>query len=97
MKDIYIFKMNRLLAIALGDMRKSKQGMTISEASDFFDEHDIFEFEDVVEVKDVKFDLKKKKYVGLDMGLFEKIKNKAKKLHISEDLLIQEWLMEKVG
>ncbi|MEK6725458.1 MAG: CopG family antitoxin [Deltaproteobacteria bacterium] len=78
-------------------MKKSKQGMTISEASDFFDEHDIFEFEDVVEVKDIKFDLKKKKYVGLDMSLFEKIKNKAKKLHISEDMLIQEWLMEKVG
>lgn len=78
-------------------MKKSKQGMTISEASDFFDVHDIFEFEDVVEVKDVKFDLKKKKYVGLDMSLFEKIKNKAKKLHISEDMLIQEWLMEKVG
>lgn len=78
-------------------MKKSKQGMTISEASDFFDDHDIFEFEDVVEVKDIKFDLKKKKYVGLDMGLFEKIKNKAKKLHISEDMLIQEWLMEKVG
>lgn len=78
-------------------MKKSKRGMTISEASDFFDEHDIFEFEDIVEVKDIKFDLKKKKYVGLDMGLFEKIKNKAKKLHISEDMLIQEWLMEKVG
>jgi hypothetical protein len=71
--------------------------MTISEASDFFDDHDIFEFENVVEVKDIKFDLKKKKYVGLDMSLFEKIKNKAKKLHISEDMLIQEWLMEKVG
>lgn len=71
--------------------------MTISEASDFFDDHDIFEFEDVVEVKDIKFDLKKKKYVGLDMGLFEKIKNKAKKLHISEEMLIQKWLMEKVG
>ena len=78
-------------------MKKSKHGMTISEASDFFDDHDIFEFEDVVEVKDIKFDLKKKKYVGLDMGLFEKIKNKAKKLHISEDMLIQEWLMERVG
>lgn len=78
-------------------MKKSKQGMTISEASDFYDDHDIFEFEDIVEVKDIKFDLKKKKYVGLDMSLFEKIKNKAKKLHISEDMLIQEWLMEKVG
>lgn len=78
-------------------MKKSKLGMTISEAGDFFDEHDIFEFEDVLEVKGIKFNLQKKKYVGLDMRLFEKIRNKAKKLHISEDALIQEWLMQKVG
>ena len=79
-------------------MRKSKQiEMTISEASDFFDEHDIFEFDDVKEVTDFKFKLQKKKYVGLDMGLFEKIRNKARKLHKSEDLLITEWLLEKAG
>lgn len=78
-------------------MRLSKRSMTISEVSGFFDEHDIFEFDDVAEVKDIKFELKKKKYVGLDMELFEKIRNMAKKLHISEDTLIQEWLMEKVG
>ena len=71
--------------------------MTILEASDYFDEHDIFEFEDVREVTDIKFKLQKKKYVGLDMELFEKIRSKAKKLHKSEDLLIKEWLMEKVG
>ena len=62
-------------------MKKSKQGMTISEASDFFDEHDIFEFEDVVEVKDIKFDLKKKKYVGLDMSLFERLRTRQKASH----------------
>ncbi len=79
-------------------MKKSKhKEMTILEASDYFDEHDIFEFEDVREVTDVKFKLQKKKYVGLDMELFKKIKSKAKKLHKSEDLLIKEWLMEKVG
>lgn len=79
-------------------MKKSKyKAMTIAEASGFFDEHDIFELDDVKEVTDVKFDLKKKKYIGLDIRLFEKIKNKAKKLHKSEDLLIQEWLVEKVG
>mgnify|MGYP001619756872 CR=1 FL=1 len=79
-------------------MKKSKnKEMTIAEASEYFDEHDIFESEDVREVADFKFKLQKKKYVGLDMRLFEKIKNKAKKLHISEDTLIQEWLMEKVG
>ena len=78
-------------------MKKNKQReMTISEASDYFDDHDIFEIVDVKEVTDIKFNLQKKKYVGLDMELFKKIRNKAKKLHKSEDLLIQEWLMEKV-
>jgi hypothetical protein len=73
-----------------GDMKKNKQReMTISEASDYFDDHDIFEFVDVKEVTDIKFNLQKKKYVGLDMELFKKIRNKAKKLHKSEDLLIQ--------
>lgn len=71
--------------------------MTILEASDFFDEHDIFELNNVKEVTDIKFNLQKKKYVGLDMDLFKKIRSKAKKLHKNEDLLIQEWLMEKVG
>lgn len=79
-------------------MKKSKyREMTIVEASDYFDEHDIFEFEDVKEVSDVKFKLHKKKYVGIDIDLFKKIKSKAKKLHKSEDLLIKEWLIEKVG
>lgn len=80
------------------DIKKSKhREMTIAEASDYFDEHDMFEFEDVKEIKDIKFKLQKKKYVGLDMELFKKIRSKAKKLHKSEDLLIKEWLMEKVG
>lgn len=79
-------------------MKKSKyKEMTITEASEYFDSHDIFEFEDIKEITDIKFKLQKKKYIGLDMGLFKKIQNKAKKLHKSEDLLIQQWLMEKVG
>ena len=79
-------------------MKKSKlKSMPISEASDFFDRHDIFEFEDVKEVTDIKFKLQRKRYVGLDMGLFKKIQNKARKLHKNEDELIQEWLVEKVG
>jgi len=78
-------------------MKKSKyREMTIAEASNYFDEHDIFEFEDVKEVTDVKFRLQKKKYVGLDIELFKKIRSKAKKLHKSEDLLIKEWLLEKI-
>ena len=79
-------------------MKKSKQkAISILEASDYFDEHDIFEFEDVREVTDIKFKLQKKKYIGLDIVIYNKIKSKAKKLHKSEDLLIKEWLLEKVG
>jgi len=79
-------------------MKKSKhEEMTIPEASEFFDEHDIFEFDGVREVKDVKFKIPKKRYIGLDMELFQKIRSKAKKLHKSEESLIKEWLTEKVG
>ena len=79
-------------------MKKSKtKEMTIAEASDFFDEHDIFEVEDVNEVSDIKFDLKKKKYIGVDAELYKKIKSKAKKLHTDEDTLIIKWLQEKAG
>ena len=78
-------------------MKRSKQKeMTIAEASSFFDEHDIFEFDDVREVTDIKFKLQKK-YIGLDMELFKKIRNRAWRLHKSEDALIKEWLSEKVG
>jgi len=39
-------------------MKKSKpKEMTILEASDHFDEHDIFEFEDVRELKSTEFSI----------------------------------------
>jgi hypothetical protein len=81
------------------DMKKSKdiREMSIYEASDFWDEHDFGEFDDVEEIKDVKFSLNKKKYVGIDLGLYSRIKSKAKKLHKAEDVLINEWLSEKVN
>lgn len=79
-------------------MQKSKKSvMTIAEASDFYDEHDIFETGAAVEITDIKFDLTKKRYIGLDERLYKKIQSKAKKLHLSEDALIQGWLKEKVG
>ena len=79
-------------------MKKSKfKSVTIGEASDFFDEHDIFEFDDVREVKDTKFNLGKKKYIGVDIELNKKKKKKDKKLNIYEDALIKEWLEEKVA
>ena len=79
-------------------MQRSKQirDMSIYEASQFWDEHDFSEFEDVKEVKDIRFSLMKKKYIGVDMLLYTKIKKKAKEMHKTEDNLIDEWLREKV-
>ena len=71
--------------------------MSIYEASDFWDAHDFTEFEDVEEVKEIRFTLKKKKYIPLGMNLYSKIKQKAKQMQKTEELLIDEWLKEKVG
>jgi len=78
-------------------MKKSKnmKDMSIYEASDFWDEHDFGEFDDVQEEKEIQFLLKKKKYVGIDIELYDIIKNKAKTLNKAEDVLINEWLSEK--
>ena len=79
-------------------MKKNKpKEMTITEASDYFDKHDIFDSKNVREVTDIKFDLKKKKYIGVDMELYKKIKSKAKRLHADEEVLIRKWLEEKAG
>ena len=79
-------------------MKKSKEikDMSLYEASDFWDEHDFGEFDDVKELRDVRFSLRKKKYVGIDTKLYSLIKDKARKLHKPEDTLINEWLNEKV-
>jgi len=80
-------------------MEKSEniKDMSIYEASDFWDEHDFGEFDDVQEEKEIQFLLKKKKYVGIDTELYAIIKSKAKALNKAEDTLINEWLFEKVS
>jgi len=78
-------------------MKKNKTDMSIYEASDFWDEHDFGEFDDVQEEKEIQIQLKKKKYVGIDMALYSAISNKAKAINKAEDALINEWLSEKAG
>ena len=75
---------------------KDLKDMSVYEASDFWDEHDFGEFDDVEEVKEFQFSLEKKKYVGIDGDLYAIIKEKAKTLNKPEDILINEWLSEKV-
>jgi len=76
---------------------KNKTDMSIYEASDFWDEHDFGEFDDVKEEKEIQFLLKKRKYVGIDMALYYVIRNRAKAVNKTEDVLINEWLSEKAG
>jgi len=71
--------------------------MPIYEASDFWDEHDFGEFRNVKEVSEIKFSLKKKRYVGIDKDLYAQITTKAKMLKKPEEALINEWLSEKAG
>ncbi len=75
---------------------KQDENISIYEASEFWDEHDFGEFDDVKESDEVQFSIKKKKYVGIDKDLYEHIKNKAKELKTPEETLINEWLSEKV-
>ncbi len=74
----------------------NKEDMSIYETSEFWDEHDISEFNDFEEAKNLKFLLIKKKYAGLDVGTYDKIRRKAKKLKMPEDVLINDWLRERV-
>ncbi len=76
---------------------KDTKDMSVYEASDFWDEHDFGEFDDVRETNDVRFSLKKKKYVGIDWDVYSQIQNKAKSLNKPEDVLINEWLSEKAS
>jgi len=80
-------------------MEKNKdiKDMSINESSDFWDEHDFGEFDDVQKINEIKFSFKKKKYVGIDMELYSLIKTKAKSLDKAEDALINEWLSEKAN
>jgi len=48
-----------------------------------------------LEVEEVRFALKRKKYMGIDWDLYAIIKMKAKTLNKPEDALINEWLSEK--
>jgi hypothetical protein len=80
-------------------MEKNKEikDMSLMEASDFWDEHDFVELDDVRKIADIQFALKKKKYVGIDSELYAAIKNKAKSLNKPEEALINEWLSEKAS
>jgi hypothetical protein len=83
-------------------MKKNKRqnsfpkNMSIREASEFWDEHSLFEFEGAEEVK-VEFNLKKKRYVGIDSELLKKVEAQARKRAMSTETLLESWIAEKIN
>lgn len=78
-------------------MRRNKENISVYEASEFWDDHDFTESDDVTEITDMQISLKKKKYVGIDMSLYALIRKKAEASGMTEDILINEWLAEKAA
>ena len=69
--------------------------MSIEEASDFWDEHSLLEFEGTEEVQ-VDFHLRKKQYVGIDWEVFKRLEARARQMKISPEALLESWIAEKI-
>ncbi len=69
--------------------------MTIEEASEFWDEHSLLEFEGTEEVN-VKFKLKKKHYVGINREVFKKLEAQARRQRLSVEALLENLITEKI-
>lgn len=68
--------------------------MSIQEASDFWDEHSLLEFEGTEAVQ-VKFKLKKKQYIGIDRGIFNRLNAQARRHKVTPEALLESWITEK--
>ncbi|MBI3587420.1 MAG: hypothetical protein HY088_09855 [Ignavibacteriales bacterium] len=78
----------------------SPKGMTVKDASEFWDDKTFFDFDDV---KEVKFDVKikgERHYVRLDDDIAKKIQSFSRKKHVSEQYVVNVLLkksLEKVA
>lgn len=71
------------------------KNMSIKEASDFWEEHSLLEFEGTEVVK-VTFKLKKKQYIGIDRDIFNKLNLQARRKKVSAEALLESWITEKI-
>lgn len=71
---------------------------TLTEASDFWDTHDVSDYWDKATEARFKVSLKKEpKYIVLEKDIAKKVVNIAKKRHVSIETLINLWLKEKLS
>jgi hypothetical protein len=70
------------------------KAMSIQEASEFWDEHSLLEFDGTKEV-DVTFQLKRKHYIGLDREAFKKLTAQARRQKVTPEALVESWIIKK--
>lgn len=71
---------------------------TYNEAADWFDNHDMADFEDQLKPVDFSFDLRKNRnWVELDTEIAKRLRLLAREKHISTHTLVNELLKEKIG
>lgn len=71
------------------------KNMSIQEASDFWDEHSLLEFDGTKEA-DVIFELKRKHYIGLDREVFKKLSAQARRQKVTPEALVESLITQKI-
>ena len=70
---------------------------TYEEAAEWFDTHDMTDYEDQLTPVDVEFDLRKNRnWVELDGEIAKNLRELAKEQHVSTRTLVNEFLKEKL-
>jgi len=72
------------------------KAMSIQEASDFWDEHSLLEFDGTKEAS-VTFELKRKHYIGLDREVFKKLNAQARRQKVTPEALVESWITQKIS
>jgi len=68
--------------------------MTIEQASEFWDEHTLIDFEGT-EKAPVRFQLSRKRYVGLAPEIFKKLEARARRKNLSVEKLLETLISER--
>ena len=73
------------------------ENMTLDEASEFWDEHSFFDYDDIEEVN-FSVDLRRNRnYIDIKEDLARQIRKIARQKGISSRALVNQWLGEKVA
>lgn len=81
----------------MGRSRKRDEppgSLTIEQASEFWDEHSLVDFEGTEKVN-VHFRLRRKRYVGIDTDMFKKLEARARRKNLTVEALLETWIADR--